>query len=71
MRISVDLNDAQIRALDELAKRRRKSRAALIRHAIDDFFAGHRRAQSDDAFGLWGECKIDGLEYQERVRGEW
>ena len=71
MRISVDLSEAQIRALDTLAKRQGKSRASLIRCAIDDFLAEHRRAQSDDAFGLWGERKIDGLKCQERARGEW
>ena len=36
MRALVDMNDAQIEALDTLAKRVRQSRAALIRAAIDD-----------------------------------
>ena len=71
MRISVDLNDAQIKALDKMARRRGKSRAALIRRAVDDFLAEHRRAQSDDAFGLWGDRKIDGLKHQEQLRSEW
>ena len=26
---------------------------------------------ADDAFGLWGDRAVDGLEYQERVRNEW
>ena len=46
-------------------------RLVLVRRAIDDFLAEHRRAQSDDAFGEWGERKIDGLKCQERARGEW
>lgn len=71
MRISVDLNDAQIRTLDKLAKRRGKSRAALILDAIGDFLAKHRIDQVRDSFGLWSESKVDGLEYQERARGEW
>ncbi|HIJ37287.1 MAG TPA: ribbon-helix-helix protein, CopG family [Rhodospirillaceae bacterium] len=71
MRRLVDINDAQIRALDELSQSQRRSRAALIRNAIDDFIAKHRQNKAASAFGLWGEQKVDGLAYQERVRGEW
>jgi metal-responsive CopG/Arc/MetJ family transcriptional regulator len=71
MRTLVDINDAQVQALDDLSKRHKQSRAALIRGAIDDFLAKHRHDQAVDAFGLWGERKIDGLDYQEQVRGEW
>ena len=71
MRALVDMNDAQIDALDTLAKRVRQSRAALIRAAIDDYLARHRREQVEDGFGLWGEGKVDGLAYQERTRREW
>lgn len=71
MRTLIDINDAQVQALDELSKRHKQSRAALIRNAVDDFLAKHRRTRTEDAFGLWGEHKIDGLEYQERVRSEW
>jgi len=71
MRALIDMNDAQVEALDTLAKRMRKSRAALIRAAIDDYLDRHRRAQVEDGFGLWGKRKIDGLAYQEKARGEW
>lgn len=30
-----------------------------------------RRPVADPAFGLWGKGRIDGLEYQRRMRGEW
>jgi metal-responsive CopG/Arc/MetJ family transcriptional regulator len=70
MRTLVDVTDAQLRALDELSKEGKRSRAALIREAIDDYLK--RRAKPrDDAFGLWGKRKIDGVAYQEGVRGEW
>jgi len=39
MRTLVDLGDAQIRALDDLSKKEKTSRAALIRRAIDDYLA--------------------------------
>lgn len=71
MRALIDVNDAQIEALDKLAKRLRKSRAALIRSAIDDLLERHRREQVQDGFGLWGDRKIDGLAYQDEARREW
>ncbi len=71
MRTLVDLGDTQIQALDELSKKEKRSRAALIRQAIDDYLAKRRDKQEGDAFGLWGNRKVDGLAYQEKVRGEW
>lgn len=71
MRALVDMNEAQIEALDALAKRARQSRAALIRAAIDDYLDRHRRGDIDDSYGLWGQQKVDGLAYQDKVRSEW
>lgn len=71
MRALVDMNDAQVAALDHLAKRKRQSRAALIRAAIDDYLDRHRREQVEDGFGLWGEGAVDGLAFQDEARGEW
>jgi predicted transcriptional regulator len=67
----VDLGARQVEALDELAKAEKKSRASLIRQAIDDYLAKCRTQQREDAFGLWGKHKVDGLAYQKRVRSEW
>jgi predicted transcriptional regulator len=71
MRTLVDLGNAQIQALDELSKREKRSRAALIRQAIDDYLATQRSEQDGDAFGLWGKRKVDGLAYQKKMRSEW
>lgn len=71
MRTLVDLGDTQIQSLDELSKKEKRSRAALIRQAIDDFLARRRGDQEGDAFGLWGKRKVDGLAYQEKARREW
>jgi predicted transcriptional regulator len=65
------MNDAQVAALDSLAKEKRQSRVALIRAAIDDYLDRHRREQVADGFGLWGTKAVDGLAYQDEVRGEW
>jgi metal-responsive CopG/Arc/MetJ family transcriptional regulator len=71
MRILIDLGDAQFHELDELSKQEKRSRAALIREAIDDFLAKRRSKHQGDAFGLWGKRRVDGLVYQVRVRSEW
>ena len=71
MRTLVDLGAAQIQALDDLSKKEKRSRAALIRQAIDDYLGKRRDRQESDAFGLWGKRKVDGLAHQEKVRGEW
>jgi metal-responsive CopG/Arc/MetJ family transcriptional regulator len=71
MRILTEIGDGQIKALDELSRKEKTSRASLIRSAVDDFLAKHRRQHQNDAFGLWGDQRIDGLAYQEKLRSEW
>jgi metal-responsive CopG/Arc/MetJ family transcriptional regulator len=71
MRTLVDLGDTQIQALDELSKKEKRSRAGLIRQAIDDYLAKRHSKEESDAFGLWGNRKMDGLAYQEKARREW
>jgi len=71
MRILTEIGDGQLKALDELSKREKTSRAALIRHAVDDLLTKHRQERQTDAFGLWGDQKVDGLVYQEKLRSEW
>ena len=71
MRTLVDLTDRQVATLDALSKREARSRAALIRQAIDDYLAKRRSEQEADAFGLWGKRKVDGLTYQNKVRSDW
>jgi metal-responsive CopG/Arc/MetJ family transcriptional regulator len=71
MRALIDMTDAQVEALDAIARRERQSRAALIRAAIDGYLDRHHREQVEDGFGLWGQRKVDGLAYQEKARREW
>jgi predicted transcriptional regulator len=71
-RTLVDLEETQIQALDEIAsKDRRKSRASLIRDAVDAFLEKNKPEQPHDGYGLWKNKKVDGLDYQEKLRGEW
>ena len=71
MRALIDIKEEQIRDLDRLAKEKNTSRAAIIREALHDYLRENERSTSLNAFGLWGECGIDGLAYQEKIRGEW
>ena len=70
MRTLVDIPEPQVRALDEVSRREKRSRAALIRQAIEDYLAKRGETCEDDAFGILrgGE---DGLAYQRRMREEW
>jgi metal-responsive CopG/Arc/MetJ family transcriptional regulator len=70
-RILVDLPDAQVEELAALVETEQRSRAAVIRDAIDAYIAQHKRALGADVFGLWKSKKIDGLEYQQELRSEW
>lgn len=71
MRALVDLGESQVVALDRLAKRQDRSRASLIREAVDDYLGRHCPEGGDEAFGSWGKDAPDGLAFQERVRREW
>jgi hypothetical protein len=71
MRVLVDVGADEVKALDDLAREERTSRAALIRTAVAAFLDERAARSRERAFGLWGNRRIDGLAYQERVRGGW
>ena len=71
MRILIDLDETQISELDQLARERKVSRAALMREAVADFLERNVGDDAEEAFGLWAERNEDGLAFQERVRSEW
>ena len=69
--VLVGITEEQERALNQLAKDSRSSRAAIIRKAIDDLLEARQKEASRDAFGLWGNTGQDGLAYQRELRAEW
>lgn len=71
MRILVDLAERQIKQLDALAATNRKSRASVLRDAVDAYLSAKNTDSTTDAFGLWKGTELDGVEYQEKLRGEW
>lgn len=71
MRTLIDIPQPQIEALSELGRRRRLSRAAIVRAAIGEYLSRNGLADREGCFGLWGRKAADGLAYQRRVRAEW
>jgi metal-responsive CopG/Arc/MetJ family transcriptional regulator len=71
MRTLVDIPDQQIETLDRLARRQKRSRAAVVREALDEYLARNKAEPIDKFFGMWADRDIDGLEYQDKMRSEW
>ncbi len=72
MRILVDVNQQQVSALNDLAKRTGKARAEVIREALDKHVEANRTPLS--AFkGLWADNPEtqDVQGYLDRIRAEW
>lgn len=71
-RILADLPDEDIKWLDQLAAEQGKSRASVLREAVEAY-----RAKDKDwleaGFGLWAKYGFteDGMDYQNRMREEW
>ena len=71
MRTLVDIPEPQLRELTRLSKRKKVSRAAVIREAVSSYLKRNRPAAADEAFGLWRDLKVDSVEYQRKLRDEW
>ncbi len=71
MRVLVDIPDENLKLLKGVTKKLAISRAEFVRRAIAISLEPHRQARKTEAFGLWSNRRVDGLKYQERLRGEW
>lgn len=73
MRTIVDIPDAQVKILNQLSKKKKLSRAEIIRQALGNYIANdHKNKKSyDSAFGIWRDQKLDSLLYQQKLRDEW
>jgi metal-responsive CopG/Arc/MetJ family transcriptional regulator len=70
MRTLVDLPETELEQLNALSRERRVSRAELIRRAVAGYLEQNRTGL-EETFGLWKKKAVDGVKYQERLRGEW
>ncbi len=71
MRTIIDLPEQDIRDLAELSQREKISRAEVIRRAVRHYLQQFRPPRDQNAFGLWRKRKLEGLRYQDKLRGEW
>lgn len=71
MRTIVELPEEQIRALAEVCRREKISRAEAVRRAVAEYASRHAAGDAEKAFGLWREGQVDGLSYERRLRQEW
>ena len=71
MRTRIDLPEPDTRALDQISKRRRVSRGAVIRQAVSDYLARRAAEDAHAAFGIWRGDALNGVEYQRGARSEW
>lgn len=72
-RFLVDIPEEDVARLDALARAEGKSRAAVLREAVANYIAAESQQGFEKYFGLWERhgSSVDGLEYEERLRGEW
>ena len=73
MRTIIELPKDQIAALDQMRRRDKLSRAALIRKAIEAYLESQPKASLRDlpSFGAWKKKAIEGVKYQRHLRAEW
>jgi hypothetical protein len=78
MRIIVDLEDAQVRALANYCERAGTSQSEAIRRAVDALVGDEeavvrerRAAALEAAFGMWKDRGIDTDTYLAELRSEW
>ena len=72
-RILADLPDEDIKWLDQLAAEQGKSRAAVLREAVEAYRAETPKDWLEAGFGLWARhgIAIDPHEYDRKRRAEW
>ena len=72
-RILADLPDEDIKWLDQLAAEQGKSRAAVLREAVEAYRAETPKDWLAAGFGLWARhgVEIDPVEWDRKRRAEW
>lgn len=71
MRTLIDIPQEDLALLNQLGKKAGKSRAELVRQAISAYLEQYKAAKRSTGFGLWKNKPIDGVDYQNKIRGEW
>ncbi|HWE05936.1 MAG TPA: hypothetical protein VG274_04460, partial [Rhizomicrobium sp.] len=70
MRIWIDIPDRIANPLTEIGARQMRSRASVVREALNEYLSRHGGSDPHAAFGLWGKRGRDGLVRQRQLRAE-
>ena len=72
MRTIIEIPKEVVEKLDRIGSDENRSRASLIRDAIDGFRETKTdRTDKTASFGIWKNRKVDGLDLQKRLRSKW
>ncbi len=73
MRTLIDIPEKELAELKRISVAEKRSRASIVRDAIKAYLDAHQKKKTniEAAFGLWGDRKIDGVDYQRKLRSEW
>ena len=76
VRALITFKEEQLKKLDRLARKDKKSRAQVVREAIDQYVAQNEEKPTWKEIvarcaGMWKDKNIDGLEYTNKLRDEW
>lgn len=73
MRTIIDIPDKQVEILNQLSKKKRVSRAEIIRLALVNYIdqSAQTTKSYSESFGLWKDQKLDAIDYQRKLRNEW
>ena len=69
-RILVDISQKYLDDLGVMARAEKLPRAEIIRRAIASYVEQNKPVTAD-AFGIWRNRQVDGLDYQEASSAEW
>jgi hypothetical protein len=70
-RILVDFPDSLVDALAVFEEAQRRPVVVVISEAVEAYIAKHMEDGSADAFGLWKDKNVSGLQHQRELRSEW
>lgn len=60
-----------IETLDHIGAKEKRSRAAIIREAVDCYLKEQYAHDTTEAYGIWKDDILDGVDYQRNIRSEW
>ncbi|ADW71059.1 ribbon-helix-helix protein, CopG family [Granulicella tundricola] len=71
MRTLIDIPEEDIAAIKQVTVALGISRAEFVRRAVSQSLEPYRTSGHSEAFGICAGKLEDGLQFQDRLRGEW